>query len=129
MIEVKSCSYLFVCVHVCMCVCVCVCVCMSEGVALIDAIVIAAFDSVEYNVLLHHLYSFGIRGKAWRIICSCYTNLTCAVHLNNQTSNHFTVQLSRIKYSQDRNCSFFMSCTTRGIDRSSRPENSDEEGS
>ena len=51
-----------------------------------------AFDSVEYNVLLHHLYTFGIHGKTWRIIHSWYSNSTCAVRLQHQTSSIFTVQ-------------------------------------
>ena len=50
-----------------------------------------AFDSVEYNVLFHHLYTFGIHGKTWRIIHSWYSNSTCAVRLQHQTSSIFTV--------------------------------------
>ena len=31
-----------------------------------------AFDSVEFPILLHHLFSIGINGKSWRLIKSWY---------------------------------------------------------
>ena len=40
-----------------------------------------AFDSVEYCVLLDHLYKAGISGKSWRIIKSVYDRPTCRVRL------------------------------------------------
>ena len=51
-----------------------------------------AFDSVEYNILFHHLYLAGINGKVWRLIRSWYTNLTCAVRFNGDISNSFSLQ-------------------------------------
>ena len=50
-----------------------------------------AFDSVEYNVLLHHLYASGINGKTWRLIRSWYDDPVCAVRLNGSVSASFTV--------------------------------------
>ena len=32
----------------------------------------SAFDTVEYPVLLHHLYKAGIVGKTWRLIKNWY---------------------------------------------------------
>ena len=46
-----------------------------------------SFDSVEYDILLYHLYNNGVNG---RIIISCwYTNPTCSVHLNQRTSRKY----------------------------------------
>ncbi len=50
-----------------------------------------AFDSIEYDVLLHHLYSVGIHGKTWRIVKSWYTNPTCSISLHHQISSQFTI--------------------------------------
>ena len=50
-----------------------------------------AFDSVEYDILLYHLYNYGINGKTFRIIKSWYTNPTCSVHLNQRTSRKYIV--------------------------------------
>ena len=50
-----------------------------------------AFDSIEYNVLLHHLYASGINGKAWRLIKSWYTNPTCAVRFSGSVSTPFVI--------------------------------------
>ena len=40
-----------------------------------------AFDSVEYCVLLHHLYRSGINGKAWRNIRSLYADPQAQVRI------------------------------------------------
>ena len=45
-----------------------------------------AFDSVEYCVLLDHLYRSGINGKAWRLIRSFYHNLHGQVRIDGQLS-------------------------------------------
>ena len=48
-----------------------------------------AFDSVEYCVLLDHLYRSGINGKCWRLIRSFYTNPSGQVRVSEQLSNPF----------------------------------------
>ena len=53
-----------------------------------------AFDSIEYNVLLHHLYPLGINGKAWRLIKSWYTNPTCAMRFSGSVSTPFVITRS-----------------------------------
>ena len=45
-----------------------------------------AFDSVEYCVLLHHLYRSGINGKAWRVIRSFYADPCAQVRIGNGLS-------------------------------------------
>ena len=50
-----------------------------------------AFDSIEYDVLLHHLYAAGINGKAWRLIRSWYTNPTSAVRFSGSVSTPFVI--------------------------------------
>ena len=45
-----------------------------------------AFDSVEFCVLLHHLYESGINGKAWRVIRSLYSDPTAQVRVGNKLS-------------------------------------------
>ena len=45
-----------------------------------------AFDSVEFCVLLHHLYKSGIHGKAWRVIKSFYSNPLAQVRVGNGLS-------------------------------------------
>ena len=49
------------------------------------------FDSIEYNVLLHHLYASGINGKAWQLIKSWYTDPICAVCFNGFLSSSFSI--------------------------------------
>ena len=49
-----------------------------------------AFDSVEYNVLLHLLYASGVNGKTWCIIKSWYANPICAVRFNRSVSASFS---------------------------------------
>ncbi len=50
-----------------------------------------AFDSIEYDVLLHHLYNTGINGRTWRLIKSWYIDPTCSVSLHYQKSKEFTI--------------------------------------
>ena len=50
-----------------------------------------AFDSVEFPVLLKHLYGAGIHGKAWRLIRSYYLSPTSRVRVNNALSSEFTL--------------------------------------
>lgn len=52
-----------------------------------------AFDSVEFCVLLHHLYESGINGKAWRVIRSFYSEPTAQVRVGKQLSR--VIQLKR----------------------------------
>ena len=51
-----------------------------------------AFDSVEYCVLLDHLYRSGINGKAWRLIRSFYHNLHGQVRIDGQLSKSLSLQ-------------------------------------
>ena len=48
-----------------------------------------AFDSIEHNVLLNHLYRAGINGKAWRIIGAFYDDATASVRLGLNYSEAF----------------------------------------
>ena len=41
-----------------------------------------AFDSIEYPVLLSHLYKVGINGKLRRILRSWYTGMKCRVRVD-----------------------------------------------
>ena len=50
-----------------------------------------AFDSVEYSVLLKHLFDLGINGKCWRLLHSWYSNSMNIVKLDNAMSESFTV--------------------------------------
>ena len=50
-----------------------------------------AFDSVEFPVLFHHLYSIGITGKTWRLIKAWYHSPTSRVKLNNCLSAPFSI--------------------------------------
>ena len=50
-----------------------------------------AFDSVEFPVVLHRLFSVGVNGKLWRIIRSWYQGGLCSVTLNDGCSNTFTI--------------------------------------
>ena len=40
-----------------------------------------AFDSIEHNVLLNHLYKAGINGKAWRVIGAFCDNVKACVRV------------------------------------------------
>ena len=48
-----------------------------------------AFDSVEYNVLLNHLYRAGINGKGWRVIGAFYKDPSARVRINGDLSGSF----------------------------------------
>ena len=48
-----------------------------------------AFDSVEYNVLLGHLYRVGINGKGWRVISAFYVDTAARVRLGCELSDTF----------------------------------------
>ena len=50
-----------------------------------------AFDSVEFPVLLHHLFSIGIRGKSWHLIKAWYQSPTSRVKYNNIISAPFPI--------------------------------------
>ena len=51
-----------------------------------------AFDSIQYPVLLKHLYEAGVNGKAWRIIRSWYTSPNSMVRVNGVLSSPFTLE-------------------------------------
>ena len=50
-----------------------------------------AFDSVEFPILLQHLFSIGINGKSWRLIKAWYQSPTSRVKHNNNLSTPFPV--------------------------------------
>ena len=51
-----------------------------------------AFDSVEYCILLKHLYSKGICGKCWRVIQSFYARPKGHVKVNGCLSPGFVIE-------------------------------------
>ena len=51
-----------------------------------------AFDSVEYCVLLDHLYRSGINGRTWRLIKSFYNNPCGQVKIGNRLLRVITLQ-------------------------------------
>ena len=51
-----------------------------------------AFDSVEYCILLDHLYEAGIDGKTCRLVKSFYKMSTCRVRVNGKLSEQFVLQ-------------------------------------
>ena len=50
-----------------------------------------AFDSVEFPILLRHLFSIGINGKSWRLIKAWYQSPTSRVNHDNKLSESFPV--------------------------------------
>ena len=50
-----------------------------------------AFDNIEYNVLLDHLYQAGVNARMWRLIKSWYTNPTSRVCIENHMSDPFVI--------------------------------------
>ena len=50
-----------------------------------------AFDSVEFPILLRHLFSIGINGKSWRLIKAWYQSPTSRVKHENKLSAPFPV--------------------------------------
>ncbi len=49
-------------------------------------------DSIQYPVLLKHLYESGVNGKAWRILRSWYTSPKSMVRVNGVLSSPFTLE-------------------------------------
>ena len=50
-----------------------------------------AFDSIEYPVLLEHLFKLGINGKCWRLLHNWYSNSRNVVRLDCHLSQSFPV--------------------------------------
>ena len=50
-----------------------------------------AFDSVEYDVLLEHLFRIGVNGKFWLLMKNWYSKSISVVKLDNQFSECFPV--------------------------------------
>ena len=42
-----------------------------------------AFDSIEHNILLYHLYKAGIERKAWRVISAFYDQVEACVRVKS----------------------------------------------
>ena len=51
-----------------------------------------AFDSVQYPVLLKHLYEAGIDGKIWWLIKDWYNHPRSRVRVGGQLSAEFTLE-------------------------------------
>ena len=51
-----------------------------------------AFDSIDHNVLLKHLYKSGINGKAWRVIGAFYEEVEASVRLGTRHSEKFHLE-------------------------------------
>ena len=51
-----------------------------------------AFDSIEYPVLLSHLYKVGTNGKLWRILRNWYAGTECRVLVEGHCSDSFRVE-------------------------------------
>ena len=51
-----------------------------------------AFDSIEYPVLLSHLYKVGINGKLWRILRNWYSGTECKVRVEGHCSESFRME-------------------------------------
>ena len=51
----------------------------------------SAFDTIEYPVLLTHLYHAGIVGKTWRLLKSWYSNSTSCVRIDGCVSREFPI--------------------------------------
>ena len=51
-----------------------------------------AFDSVEFAVLLCHLFDTGVNGKTWRLIRNWYQNGKCFVQIDGRRSPAFPVE-------------------------------------
>ena len=50
-----------------------------------------AFDSIEFPILLQHLYDAGINGKCWRVIKNWYSQSTVRIRSNGLVSDPFVV--------------------------------------
>ena len=51
-----------------------------------------AFDSVEHDVLLYHLFKTGINGKGWRVIGDFYKDVEACVRLDTSLSHSFQLR-------------------------------------
>ena len=51
-----------------------------------------AFDSIEHDVLLKHLYRAGVNGKCWRVISAFYEEVQASVRLGTRLSNNFQLK-------------------------------------
>ena len=51
-----------------------------------------AFDSVEFSVLLSHLFDTGVNGKMWRLIKNWYQNGRGFVQIDGRMSPVFPVE-------------------------------------
>ena len=51
----------------------------------------AAFDTVEYSVLLSHLKNSGISRKTWHLIKQWYSGIHSHVRIGKMTSRSFTI--------------------------------------
>lgn len=51
-----------------------------------------AFDSIEYSVLLHHLYQAGINRKALRLNVAFYVTPTARLRVNSRFGDEFTLE-------------------------------------
>ena len=63
----------------------------------------SAFDTVEYPVLLDHLYRAGVVGKTWHLIKNWYSNSSSCVRISDTSSRVFFLHQSRC---QARICPF-----------------------
>ena len=50
-----------------------------------------AFDSIEFPILLQHMYDAGINGKCWRVIKNWYSQSTVRIRSNGLVSDPFVV--------------------------------------
>ena len=51
----------------------------------------SAFDTVEYPVLLNHLFRAGVVGKTWRLIKNWYSNSSSCVRISETFSRVFSI--------------------------------------
>ena len=51
----------------------------------------SAFDTVEYPVLLHHLYKAGVVGKTWHLIKNWYSHSSSCVRISDTSSRAFPI--------------------------------------
>ena len=51
-----------------------------------------AYDSVEFAVLLDHLFSIGVNGKTWCLIRNWYENGRCCVKVDGRSIPTFPVE-------------------------------------
>jgi len=56
-----------------------------------------AFDSVWWNGLLQHLWSVGLRGRVYKLMCSYLSNRTLFVVAHGDTSSRGHLQLAFLR--------------------------------